>query len=64
MFDKNNPETWPVLLNLRQVQAIVGIGKGKALAMIKSGNLPMTKLRGSYVINHNDLFNWLQNYTK
>lgn len=59
MFDKNNPETWPVLLKLQQVMAIVGVSKGKALSLIQSGELPMSKLRGRYVISREGFHKWL-----
>lgn len=62
MFQKNNPDTWPILLNLKEVQTITGIGKNKALIMIASGELPMIKLRGRYVISRKGLVAWLQQY--
>lgn len=62
MFVNNKPDTWPLLLTLKQVQAITGFGKGKALNLIKSRELPMVKLRGSYIINRDTMINWLQQF--
>ena len=62
MFKINDPETWPVLLNLKNVMAITCIGKSKALALVQSGELPMTKLRGRYVISRDGFLTWLSRY--
>lgn len=62
MLVTNDPDTWPLLLYFKHVMAITGIGKNKALSMIQSGELPMIKLRGQYVISRKGMLTWLEQY--
>lgn len=58
--DKTRPETWPAIMTLRDVQTVSPFGRNKLLEMANTGEIPVRRIRGRWVINRDVFIAWLK----
>ncbi len=59
-FDPKDSSTWPYILTInKHLGPITGTSKPKLLDMAKTGELPMKKMRGRWIIGKDTFLNWL-----
>lgn len=59
-IDIATPESWPYVMTLKHIQIVTGWSKSKTLAMANEGELPARKIRGRWVVNRDQLIEWLK----
>ena len=59
-IDPTNPETWPVIMTIRDIQAISPMGRIKLLEMAQTGELPARRVRGRWMITRDVFIEWLK----
>lgn len=59
-FDPQNPDTWPLILSLKDFRAITGFGHNKTLAMAAAGEIPVKRARGRWMMSKSALLAWLE----
>lgn len=59
-FDPKNIDTWPYVLTFNQhIRPITNFSKPKLLSMAVSGEIPMKRVRGRWIISKDAFINWL-----
>lgn len=59
MYNYNDVTNLPLVLQARDIQAILGISKGKTYALMNSKDFPTIYLNKRMVVSRDAFFDWL-----